>query len=112
MTLVFLLTKTLIENPSITCVGAPHGRDAFIASITHGIAPMGRSYGVDGNQAAFFAAATAFFAPSLMSSAGVIARPLDFSSALPSSTLVPSRRTITGTLTSTDRKSTRLNSSH
>src|SRR3546814_6643893 len=78
MTLVFLLTKTLIENPSITCVGAPHGRDAFIASITHGIALMGRSYGVAGNQAAFFAAATAFFAPSLMSSAGVIARPLDF----------------------------------
>src|SRR5690606_23351509 len=47
------------------------------------------------------AASTAFRAPSLRSSAGVILRPLSRSSCLPFSTLVPSRRTTTGTLTST-----------
>src|SRR5690606_15619432 len=52
-------------------------------------------------QAACLTASTAFFAPSLMSSAGMMARPEFFSSSLPASTLVPSRRTTTGTLTPT-----------
>src|SRR5690606_9495623 len=52
-------------------------------------------------QAACLTAWTAFFAPSLMSSAGMIASPEFFSRALPASTLVPSRRTTTGTSTPT-----------
>ncbi|KAG1360445.1 hypothetical protein G6F61_014399 [Rhizopus arrhizus] len=51
--------------------------------------------------AAFLTASTIFLAPSLMLSAGMMAMPLSRSSCLPSSTLVPSRRTTTGTLTPT-----------
>src|SRR5690606_4785595 len=53
------------------------------------------------NSILYLTAATALRAPSLMSSAGMIARPEFFSSSLPASTLVPSRRTITGTSTPT-----------
>src|SRR5690606_37135244 len=63
-----------------------------------GFTPVPRTARAD--QAAA-AAATAFLAPSLMSSAGVMARPDSASSFLPASTLVPSSRTTTGTLTST-----------
>src|SRR5690606_28995063 len=80
------------------------GKVGMGAGIAHGPHPPsapspasgGRTFG---DQAA--AAATAFLAPSLMSLAAVIASPEFFSNSLPASTLVPSRRTITGTLTST-----------
>src|SRR5690606_40797077 len=55
-------------------------------------------FGILGSRAqAALAAATALRAPSLMSSAGVMARPEFFRSSLPASTFVPSRRTTTGT---------------
>src|SRR5690606_7227216 len=53
------------------------------------------------NSILYLTAATALRAPSLMSSAAMIASPEFFSRSLPASTFVPSRRTITGTLTPT-----------